>query len=115
MKVMSGAGRHSLIEIAELVIQTFFELCVVPVRRAGALGRWRRVATREAGGGNGHADGAARTDQIGKQPGEAVEPAIDRRAQDVLPPIFLDERDDHFLPALALLDHGMALRLLPLS
>src|SRR5207249_9106229 len=113
--VESGFSRTSLIKISKLVIQAFFELCVLGIGRAGGFGRCWSFASGEADGDKGDADGAACTDQIRKQPGQAVESSIDRRTENLLSPIFLDKRGDDLLARLALFDQCVELRLLRLT
>src|SRR5262249_23751014 len=90
-----------LVEVAELIVETFIELWLhrVDRRAAGRLRPPRPADRRKAdhqGAGCGHA--------IRDEPCKAVEPTVHRRAQHPLAAVLRDERFDDLVVVLALVD-----------
>src|SRR5688572_6232259 len=81
LPVASGFSRTESVEVAEFIVEALVQSGIRWRKRLCLRGR--RPA-RPADGGNPHRDGAASADEIRKQPGQAVEAAVDRGHQDVL-------------------------------
>src|SRR5688572_125272 len=86
----SGSSRTFSIEVAELIVEPRPQVGVVAGVVAGGCAGCVLPA-RPAEGRHRDACGAGRTDQVRKQPGEAVESFVDGSSQDGLVSEFLDE------------------------